>query len=251
MEDKRTRAKMLYNHLKNIGLVSTQDDLAKKIKYNRVSVSKALNGYEDYLTRDFARAINTTFGNVVDVEWLITGEGEMLKSEDPHNISPQFEILDEPNGKKGLIPFYGDVQSTGGDVSLRADVDVSQTIPSSWIDAGDFFREATAIIEHVGESMVEYPNKCMIAIKKVEDVTLLVNGDVYVIETSEYRVTKKVLDNNNEYITGYSTNPETYPDGQLIYAPMKIPKDKIRAMYTVLGYAYVRHGQKIVLRTKK
>lgn len=186
----------------------------------------------------------------VSRSWLLTGEGEMLKSADSHNISPQFEILDEPNSKKGLIPFYGDVQSTGGDVSLRADVDGGQIYPTSWIDAGDFFREATAIIEHVGESMVEYPNKCMIAIKKVDDMTLLVNGDVYVIETSEYRVTKKVLD-NSEYITGYSTNPETYPDGQLVYAPMKIPKDKIRAMYTVLGYAYVRHGQKIVLRTKK
>lgn len=184
----------------------------------------------------------------VSPKWLLTGEDDDIASP---NAEPQFEILDEPNGKKGLIPFYGDIQSTGGDVSLRADVDVSQTIPSSWIDAGDFFREATAIIEHIGESMVEYPNKCMIAIKKVEDVTLLVNGDVYVIETSEYRVTKKVLDNNNEYITGYSTNPETYPDGQLIYAPMKIPKEKIRAIYSVLGYAYVRHGQKIVLRTKK
>lgn len=186
----------------------------------------------------------------VSRNWLLTGEGEMLKSEDPHNISPQFEILEEPNGKKGLIPFYGDIQSTGGDVLLRADIDGGQIYPTSWIDAGDFFREATAIIEHIGESMIEYPNKCMIAIKKVDDMTLLVNGDVYVIETSEYRVTKKVLD-NSEYITGYSTNPETYPDGQLVYAPMKIPKDKIRAMYTVLGYAYVRHGQKIVLRTKK
>lgn len=197
------------------------------------SIEKILNKYQD-LSRVF----------------LLTGEGEMLKSEDQHNTTLQFEILDEPNGKKGLIPFYGDIQSTGGDVSLRADVDCGQIYPTAWIDAGDFFRDATAIIEHVGESMVEYPNRCMIAIKRVLDMSLLVSGDDYVIETSEYRVTKKVLD-GDDYITGYSTNQATYPDGQLVYAPMKIPKDKIRAIYTIIGYTYMKNGQKIVLRTKK
>lgn len=183
----------------------------------------------------------------VSSKWLLTGEGGDIGMPE---MDAKFEILDEPNGKKGLIPFYGNIQSTGGDVSLRADVDCGQIYPTAWIDAGDFFRDATAIIEHVGESMVEYPNRCMIAIKRVLDMSLLVSGDDYVIETSEYRVTKKVLD-GDDYITGYSTNQATYPDGQLVYAPMKIPKDKIRAIYTIIGYTYMKNGQKIVLRTKK
>lgn len=145
-------------------------------------------------------------------DWLKYGEGEMLS--------------------KRKIPLY-DNPTIGGVNEMAAPVDEAAT-PSEWIDAGDWFPTATSAIHHYGESMVEYPSGCILALKRVNDPTLLINGENYVIETDEFRVTKQIQD-DGEYITAYSTNRETYPDGRLIHSPFQIPKDRIRHLDLVLG----------------
>lgn len=52
-----------------------------------------------------------------------------------------------------LIPFYNDVASIGGN--------------NEYVDTGDWFKDATAAIRHYGESMVEYQNGCILALKEV------------------------------------------------------------------------------------
>ena len=134
---------------------------------------------------------------------------------------------------KKRIPLYDDAQTIGGNNELVANVD-DQARVAEWIDAGDWFPAATSAIYHYGDSMVEYPFGCILALKRVNDPRLLMNGEHYVIETSEFRVTKQIVD-KGDYIMAYSTNKETYPDGELIYAPFAIPKDDIRHMDLVLG----------------
>lgn len=144
--------------------------------------------------------------------WLLTGEGDMLA--------------------KRKIPLY-DNPTIGGVNEMAAPVDEAAT-PSEWIDAGDWFPTATSAIHHYGESMVEYPSGCILVLKRVNDPRLLINGENYVVETSEYRVTKQIQD-DGDHITAYSTNRETYPDGRLIHAPITIPKEDIRHLDLVLG----------------
>ena len=148
----------------------------------------------------------------INMVWLQTGEGDMLA--------------------KRKIPLY-DNPTIGGVNEMAAPVDDVAT-PSEWIDAGDWFPTATSAIHHYGESMVEYPSGCILALKRVNDPTLLINGENYVIETDEFRVTKQIQD-DGDFITAYSTNRETYPDGRLIHAPFQIPKDRIRHLDLVLG----------------
>lgn len=148
----------------------------------------------------------------INMVWLQTGEGDMLA--------------------KRKIPLY-DTPTIGGVNEMAAPVDDVAT-PSEWIDAGDWFPTATSAIHHYGESMVEYPSGCILALKRVNDPTLLINGENYVIETDEFRVTKQIQD-DGDFITAYSTNRETYPDGRLIHAPFQIPKDRIRHLDLVLG----------------
>lgn len=83
--------------------------------------------------------------------------------------------------------------------------------------------------------MVEYPSGCILALKRVNDPRLIINGRNYVIETTEYRVTKQLQDDGGEYIMAYSSNKETYPDGRQIHSPMRIPKETIRHIDLVLG----------------
>ena len=158
--------------------------------------------------------------------WLLTGEGNMI-------------------GAKRKIPLYDD-PTIGGVNELAANVDDSAR-PTEWIDAGDWFPTATSAIHHYGESMVEYPSGCILALKRVNDPTLLINGENYVIETDEFRVTKQIQD-DGDFITAYSTNRETYPDGRLIHAPFQIPKDRIRHLDLVLGCVIRKFSQPIRIK---
>lgn len=149
--------------------------------------------------------------------WLLTGDGEMLLQ-----------------STKGKIPLYDDVTSVGGYNDIVANVE-NEGRTTEWIDAGDWFPSATSAIHHYGDSMVEYPSGCVLVLKRVNDPRLLINGENYVIETDEFRITKQIQDDGEDYIMAYSSNRETYPDGHLIHSPIKIPKESIRHLDLVLG----------------
>lgn len=143
-------------------------------------------------------------------------------------------IIDMTDIKKKRIPFYDDVATIGGYNHLVADVSAIGGI-SEWIDAGDWFPEATAAIRHYGDSMLEYPSGSILALKRVEDWRLIIWGKNYVIETTEFRITKRLQDGGADFVLAYSSNQETYPDGRLIHSPIKIPKETIRHIDLVLG----------------
>lgn len=204
----------------------------------------------------------------IDANWLLTGEGEMSKKEgiDPEvvrgdpaaginyippyapaeaekdeNEDEDIKIYRKSNGK--MIPFY-DAETTGGYTGAvsSASSDVQLT---GYINAGDWFdgRE-TAAIRHVGDSMSEYPNGCILAVREVRNRNLLVPGRNYVIETDEYRITKRVqLGSSRDTIALYSTNKERYADGRLIYEPFEISLEDVRRIFTVLGYIVNQQGE--------
>lgn len=161
-------------------------------------------------------------------EWLLTGKGAMLKEDESVVKEPHKEY-----NKRNLIPLFEDVQTIGGTSSV-ANMDPIQH-PSEWIDAGDWFTDATAAIRHYGDSMSEYPSGCILALKEVLDRNLIIWGRNYCIETSEYRVTKKIYD-EGDVIMACSTNEIINKTGRLKYPPFSIPKESISKMYLVLGY---------------
>ena len=150
--------------------------------------------------------------------WLIYEEGPMI-------------IV--PDNYLSKIPLYDDDSVTIGGRETDAVTDGRAHV-AEWIDAGDWFPQATAAIHHYGDSMTEYPSGSILVLRRVKDQTLLINGQNYVIETDEYRVTKKITD-EGDYLMAYSTNRETYPDGALVHKPFRIPKASIRHMDLVIG----------------
>lgn len=196
----------------------TQEMIAERLGVSQQYVSRLLSGKTAFGKKQAQR-----FSEIWDIRpsWLLTGEGPMLAS-----------------GKK--IPLYDDDATIGGINGMVANVD-DQARATEWIDAGDWFPSATSAIHHYGDSMVEYPSGSILALKRVTDARTLLNGEHYVIETDEFRITKQILDDGDDIIA-YSTNKETYPDGRLIYAPIRIPKSAIRHMDLVLGCVMKRFG---------
>lgn len=175
--------------------------------------------------------ISDLFG--VTAEWLKTGQGNKYK---PHSgeVISDLTPYNRQDLERDKIPFFDDVVSVGGYNAMVADCNTTY-VPSEYIDAGDWFPEATAAIRHYGDSMIEYASGSILAIKRVTDRRLLIWGRNYVVETSEYRITKQLQQGPEGYIIAYSTNMETYPDGRQIHSPIQIPLDAVRHIDVVLG----------------
>ena len=171
-------------------------------------------------------------------DWLLYGEGEMLKPEKPQEEIKEVSFEDAHKYQKGdLIPYFAETFTRGGLTDRQAPMNIEEH-ETSYINAGSIFSRATSAIKHVGDSMIEYPSGCILFCRQVENPSLLVNGSSYVIETTEYRVTKKIHDKGN-FIRAFSTNEKKFPDGSLIYEPFDIPKTEIIRMHQILGYAYI------------
>lgn len=174
-------------------------------------------------------------------DWLLYGEGEMLNLVTDFGTSNTAIAVSE-EWKPRMIPFY-DAETTGGFGGMvSSSTETPQLVgyiqPGDWFDGKD-----TAAIRHVGDSMTEYPDGCVLAVREVMERRLLVPGQNYVIETSEYRITKRIQRGSaRNTIALYSTNMETYPDGRLVYEPFEIELEDVRRIYKVLGYIVNQSG---------
>jgi hypothetical protein len=181
--------------------------------------------------------------------WLLTGKGDMLNADE--DTSPNTDNMDDDSDKdRKKIPLF-DVVTIGGVNERVADMEGNST-PPEWIDAGDWFMNATAAIYHYGDSMAEYPSGCILAIREVYELELIVWGKNYVIETDEYRITKRLQrGDSDDCVIAYSTNDETYPDGKLIHEPISIPKESIRRLSLVLGHVVREQSSGILYNVRK
>lgn len=209
---------------------------AEEINFNQSNLSKILR-HERKVPDKLKTKVLQRYKDINRV-WLLTGEGEMLKTEAPQENLKEISFEDAHKYPKGvLIPYFADTYTRGGLTDRMPPTDIIEKA-TSYINAGSLFAKATSALKHFGDSMIEYPSGCILFCREVEHPSLLVNGLPYVIETKEYRVTKKIHD-KGEFIRAFSTNEQKFPDGSLIYAPFDIPKSEIIRLHQILGYAYL------------
>ena len=103
MLDRQKRLNEVYEHLHNYFNIHTKGDFADSIKYARAYISSALNGNERYLTEKLFRNICEAYPGVFDLNYLLTGEGQLLTIEEEVKSE---DIEKSCNPKQPAIPDY-------------------------------------------------------------------------------------------------------------------------------------------------
>lgn len=179
------------------------------------------------------RAIALNYPDL-NTEWLLTGEGEMLRTSAGNKEAADGDPRGFTEGK--LIPLFDADAAAGSNYG----VNMTPARQIEMIQIGGFLRESEAALRVYGNSMIpHYPPGCIVGTKPWNE-RFIEPGQVYVIETEENRFLKRLL--YNEGKTAYrclSDNTMRYDSGaaagELCYPEFEIPIEDVRRIFRVVG----------------
>ena len=149
MLDRKERLNEVYEHLHNHFGVHKKQDFADIIGYARAYISSALNGNERYLTDKLFISICEKYKGVFNLEYLLTGEGELLtpeedaKSSEIENATNQ--QFSESAAFSNLMEIFSRTIRESDDlrVQLKNELEEIKKLKSELSQARDNFRDAT------------------------------------------------------------------------------------------------------------
>ena len=170
------------------------------------SIDKILNVYQD-----------------LNKVWLLTGEGEMLKASSSAQPQPSVKnerVADDEAYKVPLVP----ISALGGslnDFNLAVKRDDCETVISP-------IKDIDMAIKISGDSMEpEYPSGSQVLIKKVNERAFLEWGRVYVLNTCNGIVIKRLMPTADpNTVLCESINPK--------YPPFEVNLENVNGVYRVM-----------------
>ena len=196
----------------------TQKKVAEMMNVTPAYINAILTGRRSVGKKN-AAVLEELFG--INCSWLLTGEGEMIKTATPStSTSPKISYT-------AGVPYYN-VDFIGGFDLVEND----QTMTPAYNIDFKAYDKATCWCNITGHSMEpEINHGDIIALRKIDDFSFLPAGEVYaIVTTNDMRTVKRI---------GISDNPDNY---RLIptnkspeYSVQELPKRMIRAVFEVLG----------------
>ena len=187
------------------------------------------NGYINSMRKglgyDKLEQISNLYTNL-NMGWLLTGEGEMLKSQNPPPA-----ITELPSTNKDIKIL--DIRVCAGH-GIGFDGEENKII--GYVNIPDF--TGCYGITVYGDSMYDmYMSGDTIFVREITDWKTIDNGQPYVIITSEDRLLKTIhIDYKEKTTTLSSYNNTRYPDGKRKYPDMEIDLDNdVKHIYKVVG----------------
>ena len=201
----------------------------------RVGLSKGyVNNVGDSITKNSLTKISSAYPEL-NISWLLTGEGEMLKT--PGKEGKGNDTAEGANLTVGkVIPLY-DAEAAAGN---GYEMDMSPARPIEMIQIGGFLRESEAALRVYGSSMIpHYPPGCIVALKPWVE-RFIEPGAVYVVETTTNRYLKRLMYNADKTaLRCVSDNTIRHEDGsakgELCYPEFEISVEDVRRLFRVVG----------------
>ncbi len=167
--------------------------------------------------------ISTKYSDI-NIEWLLTGKGRMLKEED-HDDNEKASINSIIRNRQGIPLIPTDAMAGHGAGSMQI-----MDYETSYYEVPEFTElRAEFMIRVKGSSMYpKYSSGDLLACKKVSLGTFFQWNKVYVLDTEQGPLVKRVKPSSKEeYITLVSDNPN--------YDPFDINLEEIHSIACVLG----------------
>ncbi len=169
----------------------------------------------------------------VDSSWLLTGEGAMLQKTENNNApTPKHtvEIAHQvPHGSSEGIPLIpldavaGFPAESGGGVRLE---DCERYVIPEFENKG-----ANFLIRVSGDSMVPlYYSGDLLACRKITDIRFFQWGTVYVLETSQGVLVKRVQES-----VDHADSILCVSENSSVHHPFLLPRDDIRSLSIIVG----------------
>ena len=169
----------------------------------------------------------------VDSSWLLTGEGAMLQETENNNApTPKHtvEIAHQvPHGSSEGIPLIpldavaGFPADSGGGVRME---DCERYVIPEFENKG-----ANFLIRVSGDSMVPlYYSGDLLACRKITDIRFFQWGTVYVLETSQGVLVKRVQESAD-----HADSILCVSENSSVHHPFLLPRDDIRSLSIIVG----------------
>lgn len=201
--------------LKHKGINDNQ--ATKLLGFSTGTISKSREKGRDLSDRSAEKALN--FFQDLSRVWLLTGVGEMINNPNQPAEAKENDSTDDV----AMVPLLPIAALAGSLSDFAVSVmysDCEQVVSP--------IRGADLAITVSGESMTpEYPNGSQIFIKRINEKAFIEWGRVYVLDTVNGSVVKRVFPSDDENrIKCVSTNPE--------YPPFEINMQDVNGIYRVL-----------------
>ena len=190
-------------------------DISKREFYKKTGISRGTLESSTGITEETLAKFITTFKEL-SLEWILTGEGPMLRSD-----LPAAHPATEPGAGIPLIPINAMAGVFTGEQSVLELECERYVVPA--------FKDAEFLITVKGSSMIpKYYSGDIVACKRMPLDTFFQWNKVYVLDTEQGPLIKRVKKGSTEdTLTIFSDNPS--------YEPFELPRTKIYHIALVVG----------------
>lgn len=205
--------------------------ISKRQFYEKIGVSRGTLESNTGITEDVVAKFIAIYPEI-SPEWLLTGNGEMLRGNKPAPAE----------AKESFVEVSKMVHTTDGGIPLipleaLAGIPASDNIGVKFEDCTrynvpDFEEKGVEFLIRVsGSSMYpKYSSGDILACKRIIDILFFQWGKIYVIDSSQGILVKRIFEDatNPDNIILVSDNKDNYP-------PFSFPKIDIRSLSIVIG----------------
>ena len=215
----RERFERFDKYMKHKGLNDNQ--VTVECKLSQGLLGQARKGKSELGTKTIEKILNIY--QDLNKVWLMTGEGDMLSSTSSAQPQPSVKnerVADDEAYKVPLVPISA-LAGSLNDFSLSVKRDDCETVISP-------IKDIDMAIKISGDSMEpEYPSDSQVFVKKINERAFLEWGRVYVLNTCNGIVIKRLMPTNDpNTVLCESINPK--------YPPFEVNLENVNGVYRVM-----------------
>ena len=165
----------------NLGL--TQKELAEKLGFKWYKI-KDMESNKQKITYEIAKDLEKLFS--INPDWLLTGEGEMYKSN-------KVQVFDNENGIQ--VNYYPDVYASAGYGATNTIIEPQKiTLSKFIIDSFKIINPKRVDLIHIyGDSMEPvFQNGDIAVVERIDDISEVKNGDTIIANIDGDLFIKKI-----------------------------------------------------------